>query len=98
VRWWNVKHPSAYAGRLTAGVTPAQGREILDDAEREQERVLLGIRLASGLPIEQVPVQEAVPDLVAGGLAEPDAAAAGRVLLTRRGRLLADGVVRRLLG
>ncbi len=26
VRWWNVKHPSAYADRIAAGVSPAAAR------------------------------------------------------------------------
>ena len=30
VRWWNVKHPAAYAERLTVGDAPAQAREVLD--------------------------------------------------------------------
>ena len=29
VRWWNVKHPAAYAERLAAGVSPGAGREVL---------------------------------------------------------------------
>jgi putative oxygen-independent coproporphyrinogen III oxidase len=93
VRWWNVRHPSAYAQRLAGGHSPAQAREILDDAQRHDERVLLGVRLAQGLPIDS----PAVPGLVSDGLAEPGPAAQGVVVLTRRGRLLADGVVRTLL-
>ncbi|HYN94563.1 MAG TPA: radical SAM family heme chaperone HemW, partial [Pilimelia sp.] len=46
VRWWNVKHPSAYAGRLAAGATPAQGREVLSAADRHTEDVMLRLRLA----------------------------------------------------
>jgi len=45
VRWWNVKHPNAYAGRLAAGVSPAAGRETLTAEQRYDERVLLGVRL-----------------------------------------------------
>ena len=51
VRWWNVKHPAAYAGRLAAGVSPAAAREILDAETRRVERVLLEIRLRDGLPV-----------------------------------------------
>src|SRR5258708_14686745 len=36
-RWWNVRHPAAYAARLAAGVSPAQAREILTPAERSEE-------------------------------------------------------------
>ena len=52
VRWWNVKHPAAYAGRIAAGHSPAQGREVLDAETRRVEEVLLAIRLRAGLPVE----------------------------------------------
>ena len=99
VRWWNVRHPAAYAARLGAGESPAQAREVLDPGQRHAERVLLGVRLAAGLPLEAlaVPGRAAVPDLVDGGLVAPAAVAGGRVALTRRGRLLADTAVRALL-
>jgi oxygen-independent coproporphyrinogen-3 oxidase len=99
VRWWNVKHPTAYAGRLEAGVSPAHAREVLDDETRRVERVLLESRLVTGLPLDALDAagRAAVPEQVARGLVEPHAAGAGRVVLTRRGRLLADAVVRDLL-
>ena len=99
VRWWNVRHPAAYAARLSAGLSPAQGREILDDDARVTENVLLGVRLAEGLETASLPPvgRGAVPALVADGLLDA-AAAPHRVVLTRRGRLLADAVVRVLLG
>jgi oxygen-independent coproporphyrinogen-3 oxidase len=97
VRWWNVKHPSAYAARLTGGSSPAQAREVLTPGQRRDERVLLGVRLAAGLPLAEVADRTAVAALVADGLVDPAAAGGGRVVLTRRGRLLADTVVRALL-
>ncbi|KAJ1684131.1 hypothetical protein LUZ63_020700 [Rhynchospora breviuscula] len=95
-RWWNRKHPAAYAARLAEGLSPGQGREVLDDADRHVERVLLEVRLAEGLPLAALDEAERarVPALVADGLAEPSDDA---VVLTLRGRLLADAVVRRLL-
>ncbi|HWI42970.1 MAG TPA: radical SAM family heme chaperone HemW [Nocardioides sp.] len=94
VRWWNVKHPAAYAARLAARRTPAHARELLDDETRRVERVLLEVRLREGLAVDVLPAPEALRRLVADGLVEdrPD-----RVVLTRRGRLLADAVVRDLL-
>jgi len=94
VRWWNVKHPSAYAERLGAGDSPAYAREILDDETRRVERVLLEIRLSAGLPLhvlddEGRAAAARMPDLV-----RP---VDGRLVLTPRGRLLADAVVRDLL-
>ncbi|WP_225754776.1 radical SAM family heme chaperone HemW [Actinotalea sp. Marseille-Q4924] len=98
VRWWNVKHPRAYADRLTRGVTPAAGREVLDHDEVALERVLLGVRLADGLPVDVLGAtgRRGVAGLVADGLLDGRAAVGGRALLTRRGRLLADAVVRDL--
>ena len=100
VRWWNVRHPRAYAARLADGGSPAQAREVLTAAERYEEQVLLGVRLAEGLPLAALSPagREQVAGLVADGLADPSAALVGRrLVLTRSGRLLADGVVRRLL-
>jgi putative oxygen-independent coproporphyrinogen III oxidase len=98
VRWWNVKHPAAYAERIAAGVSPAAGRETLDDDTRRLEAILLGTRIVDGLPIEALEQdgRREVAPLIADGLVEGPAAIAGRIVLTRRGRLLADAVVRRL--
>jgi putative oxygen-independent coproporphyrinogen III oxidase len=93
VRWWNVKHPSTYAGRLHDKTSPGHGRELLSDAERHTETVLLGLRLAEGLAAAQVDAA-VVGRLVGEGLLEPTG---DRVRLTLRGRLLADAVVRELL-
>jgi putative oxygen-independent coproporphyrinogen III oxidase len=101
VRWWNVKHPNAYAARVRDGASPAQGRETLTAEQRHDERVLLGVRLVDGLPIAELGEEgrAAVAGLIADGLVDATAALRRRrVVLTRRGRLLADTVVRRLLG
>jgi putative oxygen-independent coproporphyrinogen III oxidase len=97
-RWWNVRHPAAYATRSGAGVSPGQAREILTGAEQQLEQVMLAIRLADGCPVEVLsPAGRAnAPAVVAEGLARPDAYAAGRIVLTRRGRLLADAAARML--
>jgi putative oxygen-independent coproporphyrinogen III oxidase len=99
VRWWNVKHPAAYAQRINAEVSPAHGREVLDPESRRVERVLLESRLSDGLAVDVLDETgcAAVPDLIADGLVDGDLVARGRIVLTRRGRLLADAVVRRLL-
>ena len=96
MRWWNVKHPAAYAARLAAGASPAAARETLDAETRRVERVLLEIRLRDGLPVSALDAhgRAEVAGLVHRGLVE---LAAERLVLTRQGRLLADAVVRDLL-
>ncbi|HEU4514506.1 MAG TPA: radical SAM family heme chaperone HemW [Nocardioidaceae bacterium] len=99
VRWWNVKHPAAYAGRVAAGVSPAHGREVLAAETRRVEQVLLAVRLRDGLPAGALDAagRAALPAQVEAGLVEPGPLDEGRIVLTLRGRLLADAVVRDLL-
>jgi len=99
VRWWNVKHPAAYADRIAAGHSPAAGRETLDAETRRVESVLLRTRVREGFPIGELAAsgRTAVAGLIADELVDARAAIAGRIELTLRGRLLADAVVRRLL-
>jgi len=96
VRWWNVKHPSAYAGRLREGVSPGHGRELLTGEDKHTEDVMLRVRLRDGIPLAAVDPAGAAR-AYENGLLDPDAYAAGRLTLTLRGRLLADAVVRDLL-
>ncbi len=99
-RWWNVRHPAGYAARLAAGTSPGQAREILTPRERSTERIMLQTRLAAGLPVTELDQAgtSAAAAAVADGLADRAAFTAGRVVLTRRGRLLADAVIRGLTG
>ncbi|MEO5778868.1 MULTISPECIES: radical SAM family heme chaperone HemW [Arthrobacter] len=99
VRWWNVKHPTAFAGRLASGASPAAGRETLDAATRDVERIMLEARLATGLNVVGLGEtgRHAVAGLIADELVDPALAFRGRLVLTLKGRLLADAVVRRLL-
>jgi oxygen-independent coproporphyrinogen-3 oxidase len=96
VRWWNVKHPSTYSERLSAGLSPGHSREILTDDQRRVERVLLEIRLAEGMPEALLTETERarVDELVARALV---VRRGDRLVLTLEGRLLADAVVRDLL-
>jgi putative oxygen-independent coproporphyrinogen III oxidase len=99
VRWWNVKHPAAYADRIHGGLSPAAGRETLDEETRRVERVLLATRISDGLPMTELAAsgRTAVAGLIADELVDARAALNGTIVLTLRGRLLADAVVRRLL-
>jgi oxygen-independent coproporphyrinogen-3 oxidase len=97
-RWWNVRHPAAYAGRIAGGISPGQAGEVLTDAERRTERIMLETRLASGCPVSVLHQagRRAAESAVADGLADPAAFEAGLVVLTSAGRLLADAVIRGL--
>lgn len=98
VRFWNVKHPAAYAQRLASGTSPAAAREVPDAAARALEATMLRTRVREGLAVTALAEhgRQAVAGLIADGLVEAADALQGRVVLTRRGRLLADAVVRAL--
>ena len=99
VRWWNVKHPTAYAARIERGSSPSHAREVLDDETRRVEHVLLELRLSDGLAIGVLDDagRAILPAEVEHGLVSADELGRGRVVLTQTGRLLADAVVRDLL-
>jgi len=95
-RWWNAKHPGAYAAQLEQGQLPVADFETLSAQDRHVETVLLGIRLRDGLPVAQLsaPEQVRAAAVVDEGLLDR---VADRLVLTDRGRLLADGIVRTIL-
>ncbi|MFI9364610.1 radical SAM family heme chaperone HemW [Kitasatospora sp. NPDC053057] len=99
VRWWNAKHPAAYAQALAEGRTPALGREVLSDEDRRVERILLELRLVEGVPLDLLARagREAAAKALVDGLLAPEPYEAGRAVLTLQGRLLADAVVRDLV-
>ena len=101
VRWWNVKHPARYTSLLAAGHSPAAGREVLTDDDQHLERIMLELRVAEGLPLDVLDEPGLAEARAAAeeGLLDPSALdSRGRAVLTDRGRLLADGLVRRLAG
>ncbi|CAN5152254.1 radical SAM family heme chaperone HemW [soil metagenome] len=95
-RWWSTRPPARYADAALAGGSTTAGSEILDDATRRVERLMLGLRLVGGVDRAAVdPVDEtALRDLVSAGLLDEDP---DRLVLTAAGRPLADGVTLRLL-
>lgn len=102
MRWWNAKHPSAYSSRLNEGNSPALGREVLDQATRDAERILLEIRISDGLELDLVKQinpnsPKLVSQFIADGLIDGPLALRGRLVLTLKGRLLADSLVRQIL-
>ncbi|MGW2375962.1 MULTISPECIES: radical SAM family heme chaperone HemW [Kitasatospora] len=99
VRWWNAKHPAAYAQSLAEGRTPALGREVLGDEDRRVERILLELRLVDGVPLDLLTEtgRKAAAKALSDGLLAPEPYEQGRAALTLQGRLLADAVVRDLV-
>jgi len=107
LRWWNAKHPAAYASRVLDHMTPAVGHELPDAEARLLEKIMLGVRLAEGLDVAVLENQEpqaarqatAEAELLAAqGLIEANALQEGRIVPTLRGRLLDDAITRRLAG
>jgi putative oxygen-independent coproporphyrinogen III oxidase len=96
-RWWNVKHPNAYAEKLAGAMLPAAGFEQLGPDALHTEEVLLKTRLRQGLPLDRLGTaeRERAQVAVTDGLLVTEG---DRLLLTPRGRLLADAVVRTVLG
>jgi oxygen-independent coproporphyrinogen-3 oxidase len=87
-RWWNVKHPAAYAQRLAAGESPEADGEDIDAATAALEDVMLRLRLREGIEVDRL---ANIEPMVESGLLTVDA---GRAILTLQGRLLADHVIR----
>lgn len=107
VRWWNAKHPAAYASRVLENISPAIGHEIPNREERMLEQIMLGVRLAEGLDVSVLKDQEPTAaqkalnqarTLAEQGLIESSALALGRIVPTLQGRLLDDAITRRLAG
>jgi oxygen-independent coproporphyrinogen-3 oxidase len=101
VRWWNQKHPLSYSKKLEENISPAAGREQLSDATAKLERVLLESRTSSGMSIDELEALHAgaksrIPQLIADELIDGQQAIKGRLVLSLKGRLLADAVVRTL--
>ena len=99
VRWWNVKHPVRYTALVDSGRSPAAGRETLDEHARYTERVMLGVRRRAGIELDELPhaAQAVVPQLAGWGLLDHTGLEVGRLVLSQRGRLMADAVVKELL-
>ena len=100
VRWWNVKHPARYDALLEAGAAQRPGARRSTERRGSPSGSCSGVRLREGLDLRDLPrpSRAKLPQLVTWGLAEPTACREGRLALTQRGRLLADAVVRELLG
>jgi oxygen-independent coproporphyrinogen-3 oxidase len=98
-RWWNVKHPTAYKDRLEQSLSPMHEEENLTPVEQQREEIMLLIRLATGLPRKGLDSrqQAVVESYCSSGDVDGLAWAAGSLILTQQGRLIADRIVRELV-
>ena len=100
-RFFNVKHPRAYADLLlNQGTLPIQESETLTETERYEEQLMLGLRLREGIPLDLVrpSAMDQVNAYIRAGLLETFPAASGlRLRVSDAGRLHADGIVVDLL-
>ncbi len=96
-RWWNVRTPERYLAAVTAGSPTRAGEEHLDAGTQAEERFGLAIRTRAGAAAPSG-ARRVARGLCEAGLVEPAGLVPGeRLVLTRRGRLLASDVTARLL-
>jgi putative oxygen-independent coproporphyrinogen III oxidase len=91
-RWWNVRTPERYVRLVATGASPEAAGEDLDAATRRTEALQLSLRTRIGVP--EAALEGWADDPVLASLVEPGLP--GRVVLSRRGRLLANEVALRL--
>ncbi len=89
-RWWNVRTPERYIAAIDSGRSPVAASETLDASTRELEGLQLALRTRRGLP------SAALPPEARAGLDDLVVADGDRLVLTPRGRLLANEVALRL--
>ena len=97
-RFWNIKHPNSYRASLESG-SPIAGSEVLNAEQIESERVMLEIRLRSGLEKASLKSAqlETAKSYLEGGELDTESWQNGRISLTPKGRLVADRIVRSIL-
>jgi putative oxygen-independent coproporphyrinogen III oxidase len=90
-RFWNVRTPDRYIEAVASGAPVEAADECLDDDARALEALQLSLRTRLGVPATSLDV-DALPGLVVPHPDDPD-----RIVLTTRGRLLANEVAVRLV-
>lgn len=92
VRWWNHKLPKVWRELLEKQNSPALAREVLSEDQIKSEQIMLLSRLRTGLGNHELDGNR-IENLIANQLATLDA---NKIVLTLKGRLLADEVFRQL--
>jgi oxygen-independent coproporphyrinogen-3 oxidase len=88
VRSWNLRTPERYVAAVLRGEAPEGGREVLDDATRRFEAMVLLLRTREGVPSDAFDDVDALGDLVERR--------GDRLVLSLRGRLLTNQVAMHL--
>lgn len=98
-RFWNVKHPAAYAKKLAESGNPMQEEEILTSSQSRSEEIMLRIRLVDGIRKSYLTdgEQSSLENFLAEGYLNSFSWERGSVVLSRTGRLIADRIVREIL-
>jgi oxygen-independent coproporphyrinogen-3 oxidase len=92
VRWWNHKLPKVWRELLEKQNSPALAREVLSEGQIRSEQIMLLSRLRTGLGNQELD-ENRIENLIANQLATLDT---NKIVLTLKGRLLADEVFRQL--
>jgi len=98
-RFWNVKHPNLYKERIIKGESAVAEFENLESIQIESERLMLSIRLPSGVEKSTLNDKQ-ILDLagyVESGHLDQANWNLGRATLTLDGRLIADRILREIL-
>ena len=99
VRWWNVKHPTAYKSALFGGTSPIQEQELLTQEQIKDEEIMLSIRMREGVSLSKLSKEQSDRIISYCDTGHLDAAhwQAGTLQLTPQGRLIVDRIVRELV-
>jgi oxygen-independent coproporphyrinogen-3 oxidase len=95
-RFWNVKHPNAYKERVFAGLSPIKDSEVLSDAEKKSEYIMLAIRMPEGVRKSALTVaqyERTMEYIKSGHVIERE----NSLALTPKGRLIADRLTHEML-
>ena len=99
IRWWNMKHPTAYKNALFGGNSPMQESEKLTAQQKSDEAIMLSIRMRGGISLSDLSQaqMEKVAEYRQSGHLDASRWDEGTLQLTPNGRLIADRIVRELV-